>query len=419
MFGGTGFVPDGGTTWPTPLGDTWVWRNGGWTQLSGSWEFARSMVYDPANRTVVGFGGFDPDRVLFGSKPGPGTTYVWNGQTWSAPPLANQPTARQNASFVYDPQLHGVVMFGGVYSYDKSYFFNDTWLWNGHRWRRLKAQSKIAPSPRFDANMVYDAATHQVVLFGGSGPTSRDTCCTYLNDTWVLSRAGWQRLDAGGLTSHGPSARISPSMAYDSARGRVVLFGGRSPRVEQAGSFDSLIESPLNDTWTWDGKRWSDAPLTDAVNAPSPRSGATMVYDDARKELVLFGGFSYATVGTGCTTCDTWSWNGKGWRRTSTTGPSVPTAVDGVSQDFPQPAAYDAATRQIITVTPPASPCGGVETPGCGSKPPITWLWDGKSWHQQASPRMVSADVGGPMVYDAAHRHVVMLAVGEHATWTW
>src|SRR5438477_230836 len=40
--------------------------------------------------------------------------------------------------------------------------------------------------------------------------------------------------------------RLDPAVAYDSARGRIVLFGGQDPKT---GSY-------LGDTWEWNGYGW-------------------------------------------------------------------------------------------------------------------------------------------------------------------
>src|SRR5262249_31401812 len=74
-------------------------------------------------------------------------------------------------------------------------------------------------------------------------------------------------------------------LAYDSARGRTVLFGGigRPNGTNQ-------------DTWEWDGTDW-----TQRVSASSPlaRSGHVLGFDAARGRTVLFGGNSFA---------DTWEY---------------------------------------------------------------------------------------------------------------
>lgn len=48
-----------------------------------------------------------------------------------------------------------------------------------------------------------------------------------------------------------PAGRAYPSMAYDSGRGRTVLFGGGSGCCAIYG-----------DTWEWDGSRWAQVATT-------------------------------------------------------------------------------------------------------------------------------------------------------------
>src|SRR5262245_11281982 len=81
-----------------------------------------------------------------------------------------------------------------------------------------------------------------------------------------------------------PSIRRGPVMAYDSARHRLVLFGGYSAR---------LGESRLGDTWEWDGDIWRRVSTT----GPSPRAGHAMAYDSARGRVVLFGGYDGTYLG--------------------------------------------------------------------------------------------------------------------------
>jgi hypothetical protein len=71
----------------------------------------------------------------------------------------------------------------------------------------------------------------------------------------------------------GPSKRAGHAMAYDSARARVVLFGG----------------ADLRDTWEWDGQIWIQV----SNIGPSPRVNHAMAYDAARQRMVLFGGGSF------------------------------------------------------------------------------------------------------------------------------
>jgi hypothetical protein len=54
---------------------------------------------------------------------------------------------------------------------------------------------------------------------------------------------------------HAPSPRSEASMAYDAAREQVVLFGG----IVQGGR--------RGDTWTWDGGDWTHQPATGPLAA--------------------------------------------------------------------------------------------------------------------------------------------------------
>jgi hypothetical protein len=78
--------------------------------------------------------------------------------------------------------------------------------------------------------MTYDAATGNIVLFGGANPRGDP-----LGGTWVWDGSTWT--EQSPATS--PPARIDAAMAYDGATGNVVLFGGQ------------FISQLFNDTWTW------------------------------------------------------------------------------------------------------------------------------------------------------------------------
>ena len=85
-----------------------------------------------------------------------------------------------------------------------------------------------------------------------------------------MARVLWtQRQDVG------PSPRGGHGLAYDAARERVLLFGGR------AGG--SVLQG---DTWEWDGHDWTQV----ADTGPDPRAGHALAFDGPRQRLVLFGG---------------------------------------------------------------------------------------------------------------------------------
>ena len=69
------------------------------------------------------------------------------------------------------------------------------------------------------------------------------------------------------------------------------------------------LASYLDDTWTWDGSAWTkQAP---AAHLPA-RQGASMAYDAATRNIVLFSGHGH--FGCPCTGFldSTWTWGGSG-----------------------------------------------------------------------------------------------------------
>jgi hypothetical protein len=99
-----------------------------------------------------------------------------------------------------------------------------------------------------------------------------------------------------------PTARYLQTMAYDSLRQVIVMFGG----VGQT--------QVLNDTWIWDGINWTQRQGT--VNPPAVNT-YNLCYDTQRSRMVLFGGASGKPG-------ETWEWDGTSWRqRLTTTAPEA------------------------------------------------------------------------------------------------
>jgi hypothetical protein len=279
------FVMFGGDNHTTVFGDTWILHGTTWSQVhpahAPSARTGAALVYDPATRQLLLFGG--SSKVAFGGGFS-NQTWVWTGCTWRQLHPATSPSPRHNADMIYDAATHDVILFGG---YGGSYL-NDTWSWNGTTWTQLSPA--VSPSPRDTDALVYDPASQTAILYGGfSLSTGR------LSDTWSWNGTTWTQLSPAtspGVTSPGWQA------AYDAACGQVLLFGGDT---------DSPLP-PAGGTWTWNGTTWTQ--LIPALNPPGLGSGA-MTYDSTSKQVYLFGGFADA-AGTVYPN-DTWSWNGSIW----------------------------------------------------------------------------------------------------------
>jgi len=218
-----------------PANQTWTWNGINWTQehpaTSPPARIDPSMAYDAATGNVVLFGGFGHRRTL-------NDTWTWNGSDWAKQAPATSPPRRWRAAMTFDAATSDVVLFGGQVGSGqnpKVHSLGDTWIWNGSTW--TKRAPAASPAARQLEAMTYDAATSDVVLFGGASRQLH----TELGDTWTWNGSTWTKRTPAAS----PSARSGPSMTYDAATGNAVLFAGQSN------------SGPQNDTWTWDGHTWT------------------------------------------------------------------------------------------------------------------------------------------------------------------
>jgi hypothetical protein len=149
-------------------------------------------------------------------------------------------------------------------------------------------------------------------------------------------------------SSAGPTSRYSASLAYDAARGNYVLFGGESAH----GSSD--------ETWVWDGKAWD---MRSPAHKPPARRAAGMAYDPAHKVVVLYGGRITDQV-EGHSGGDTWTWDGTDWTAVGE-APGPPDIREG-------PVLITAGDRVVLF--------GGhnFNTTYWGD----AYSWDGTTWHR-------------------------------------
>jgi hypothetical protein len=259
-------------------GGTWLWNGTTWTPAvpttRPSTRAEAVLAYDGATHQLILFGGEDSSGAL-------NTTWNWTGSNWVQLSPANSPPPTTQGSIAYDASSRQLLLFGGVKIVSGSQVFsNDTWSWDGSTWTQLNPTA--SPPARLGAALGYDAATSQLLLFGGA------SFGNLLGDTWSWTGSNWSKLSPG--TS--PAGRSFPELAYDSATRQILLQGGARSSTPPA----------FNDTWAWSGSSWVRQAPTTVLNPA--RYGASMAYDDVTGQLVLFGGASNATTSLG----DTWLW---------------------------------------------------------------------------------------------------------------
>ncbi|MCL5948234.1 MAG: kelch motif-containing protein [Actinobacteria bacterium] len=283
-------------------------------------------------------------------------------------------------------------------------------------WVRLcNSVSCKLPPALSDTTMVYDAATKQVILFGGYGygvqspaATGTSTGSTSsangagpksitLDQTWTWNGSTWTQAHP----AKSPPALADVSLAYDASSRQVVLFGGRNAQ-----------NKVMAQTWTWNGSTWTQA---HPVKSPPALADVSLAYDASSRQVVLFGGYgqsvslsgNLASLITGPPSRQTWTWNGSTW--TQAHPAKSPPALYGGSM------AYDASSKRVVLF-------GGSNASG-----PIdsTWTWNGSTWTQAHPAKSPPARMDASMAYDASSRQVVLFGGSTYGgtflndTWTW
>jgi Galactose oxidase, central domain len=152
---------------------------------------------------------------------------------------------------------------------------------------------------------------------------------------------------ASATTTAIPLGRSASAMAYDQARHDVVLFGGLG---------DPTL---LDDTWTWNGSTWSHRQGLTA--SPPARQRAAMAYDENSHLVILFGGLTASGQVN-----DTWAWDGSAWQLLHPA--HAPAAREGAAMTF------DPTLKAVILY-------GGMnDATAKQSAINDTWSWTGTDW---------------------------------------
>lgn len=277
---------------------------------------------------------------------------------WIGPVYPGTPL--QGRAMCYDSDRGVAILFGGFPFLAGNGIepTQETWEWDGAAWALRGTEG---PSPRWNHAMAYDSARGVAVLFGGS---TDNNPFTLNGETWEWNGSTWTLRAATG-----PSPRANHAMAYDSLRGVTVLFGG----------------SPQNDTWEWDGQQWTLRSTT----GPTPRSRHAMAFDAARGVTTLFGGqASFSKLR------DTWEWDGSSWtERIVELGPS---------ERSRHAMWYDSAAGRTLLF-------GGSESSD------ETWSWDGREW-SIVSNGMPSARYDVVACYDSNRGAAVLFGGADDET---
>ena len=290
----------------------------------------------------------------------------------------------------------------------------------------LAAGSAFAASPsgRYETRMVWIPPSIAPSSSGASPPSTPAPRSVRAGRHLGVDRNRWLQV----FPPHSPSARSGESMVFDSARNRVVIFGGRQGKLN------------LNDTWSFDGNDWT--PINTA-NAPSVREIAGAAYDSVRDRIVLFGGFhqTYSTDGKTLTETplhDTWEFNGTNWTQILADGPVVTKAIleyDPVRKQTIMLGLNTSAATVMFAWDPAAArwnPLTPTVLPTCANEGAMTWQssnntilytggvcatttgteetyeWDGTNWTKIDLTLFAGAYIGSALTFDPDRQNAVL-----------
>ena len=204
-----------GATWEV-VGDSWEEDRSVWQRTADIAPRDHQSLVEDNRGAILMYGGIPSAR----SGPWPTDTWELQGGIWKRVSTEGPP-GRGRAALAYDSKRRRVGLFGGVSAppgpNQPQTFFNDTWIWDGERWRQQAAEG--GPRGRYAHGMVFDERAGVVLLYGGSA-AHRDAP---LSDMWQWDGERWTEIRMTGPT---PGHRYQPVMVYDRARDRTVLYGG-------------------------------------------------------------------------------------------------------------------------------------------------------------------------------------------------
>jgi hypothetical protein len=230
--------------------------------------------------------GGDPADVPWGTPPPAPSFGTWVDRTRAS--TASWPPLSQTGAMVYDDWRLKVVMFGGFG--DRS---NNVWEWDtkAGTWTLMQQMGGPRPSPRVGHALAFDSGRGKLILYGGIDATGASNGETW---EWDGDTQTWTKKGPGPVPS-----RWGHAMVFDESAGQIVMFGGahRDPQLGDGELLDTWQYDPATDQWT----NWT-YPLPGIW--PRARTGHAMAFDPSRGVVVMYGGNVVNLGAAG----DLWEW---------------------------------------------------------------------------------------------------------------
>ncbi len=256
--------------------DLWAWDGKTWAQVATDVRpparSAAGLAYDPARKSLILYGGNSANGNVYGD------TWEWaSSGKWTELNPSNSPEPLFGHGMVTDTTRNKILLFAGLGSYNYMGPFmgmgNEVWEWDGTTmaWTdRTPTASTNAPIGRQYPVMAYDEGRQKMFVYDGTNYGASPGAFW----EWDPVSAGWAIRASGDSLDYG----YYDVVAYDSIRRReVLLTAANSPSTN------------YQETWELDAKgpTWYVRALP---GSPGQKYGATMAFDSGRGVVVMYGG---------------------------------------------------------------------------------------------------------------------------------
>lgn len=242
--------------------------------VCGTWRNLASRGPSPRGRALVAA---DADAVwLFGgrwrasgSSSGDYTMYddLWrfdvSTELWTEIDVPAGPRGRADGAMTYDAATHQLILFGGNASPDGTFFeaLDDTWIFDiaTETWREVATPAR--PSPRLYHAQTFDASRGTMVIYGGGDNDAFNPAIPYMGDLWsfAVDTESWTLLAS---SVGAPEGRFWGELVHDTAFDSYVMFGGHD--ATDLGNRNDLWEFRLGEN------AWAPLAIGDTFNRPAP-----------------------------------------------------------------------------------------------------------------------------------------------------
>ncbi len=293
----------------------------GWTRLTPPRVDEGVQVYDPVRNRVL---------FLLGDRLSPRDSWILDlehPQGWQKVATSGRtPESLAAHTAIYDPRFDRILVIARDARLTE-FGPGPLTVWslslsNPGEWRELYEPTPNKPVDRSDFSLAYDSKRGRFVLFGGSDVNERP----HYDDAWSLDagldRVSWERLPSTGELG----ARSRAGAIYDASRDRVILFGG-GRRLANGGSAESSADVLMLDFLP--EPIWSL--ILGELTSLAPTAAPACLYDSLSDRMIVFSRYSDALPVRALDLVDLTQWSVLD--TTGTSGPPLRGVVVGTSLD--------------------------------------------------------------------------------------